>query len=125
MAGDYNAIIPARYRAMTATPAALVVYCTCPDRDTAQRLAEAAVQGGLAACVNLLPGVVSVYTWNGALERAREVLLMAKTTRAAYPALEALWRGEHPYELPEVIAVPVSSGSEPYLQWIEHAVSSS
>ena len=118
-------IIPAGFRAMPAAANALVVLCTCPDRDTALRLADAAVRDRLAACVNLLPGVESVYEWNGRLERAHEVLLLAKTTSQAYPALETLWRSDHPYELPEVIAVPVSSGSESYLQWIEHAVSSS
>ncbi|MGE3847171.1 MAG: divalent-cation tolerance protein CutA [Gammaproteobacteria bacterium] len=108
---------------MTAATECLVLLCTCPDRGTGLRLAEAAVTGRLAACVNLLPGVESVYEWNGALERAGEVLLLAKTTRAAYVALETLWRELHPYELPELLAVPVESGSEAYLQWIERAVS--
>lgn len=108
---------------MTAATECLVLLCTCPDRDTALRLADAAVTGRLAACVNLLPGVESIYEWNGALERAHEVLLLAKTTRAAYPALETLWRELHPYELPELLTVPVVSGSEAYLQWIERAVS--
>lgn len=108
---------------MTASSVALVVLCTVPDRDTATRLAAAAVTQRLAACVNLLPGVESVFLWNGVLERAQEILLVAKTTRAAYSALEQLWRDEHPYELPEVIAVPIGFGSEAYLQWINRAVS--
>lgn len=108
---------------MTATPTAIVVLCTVPDRETATRLAEAAVAQRLAACVTMLPGAESVYLWEGALERAREIQLVAKTTTAAYAALEQLWRSEHPYELPEVIAVPIASGLEAYLQWISHAVS--
>ena len=108
---------------MTIPATAIVVLCTVPDRETATRLAEAAVTQRLAACVTMLPGAESVYLWEGALERAQELLLVAKTTTAAYAALEQLWLSEHPYELPELIAVPIASGLEAYLQWISHAVS--
>ncbi len=108
---------------MTVSATAIVVLCTVPDRETANRLAEAAVSQRLAACVTMLPGAESVYVWEGALERANEIVLMAKTTTGAYAALEQLWLSEHPYELPEVIAVPIASGSEAYLQGINHAVS--
>ena len=107
---------------MTASPAALLVLCTCPDKDCAERLAEAAVTRRLAACVNVMPGLSSLFTWQGALDRADEVMLVAKTTPAAYPALEELWRELHPYELPEVIGVPIAVGSKAYLQWISDAV---
>lgn len=111
---------------MTATLAssALLVLCTCPDRACAERLAETVVAERLAACVNIVPGLTSVYWWQGAVERADEVLLLAKTTTDVYPVLEARLRAAHPYELPEVIAVPMGAGSEPYLQWLTAAVSS-
>ena len=110
---------------MTSDPAALIVLCTCPDQATAEQLAAAAVTADLAACVNIVPGLLSVFKWQGVLERAAEVLLIAKTTSAAYPALEQLWRTQHPYELPEVIAVPITAGSEAYLQWINAALTRS
>ncbi len=103
---------------------ALIVLCTCPDEASAARLAEAAVEGGHAACVNRVPGLLSTFLWQGRVERESEVLLLAKTTPAAYPALEACWSALHPYELPEVIAVDVTTGSAAYLEWIESCVTS-
>jgi periplasmic divalent cation tolerance protein len=103
---------------MTAHPNVLVVLCTCPDRGVAETLAHAAVEQGLAACVNIVPGVTSIYTWQGAVERADEVLLLAKIAGPSYAALETLWRSRHPYELPEVIALPITTGSADYLQWL-------
>jgi periplasmic divalent cation tolerance protein len=96
----------------------LVVFCTCPSRETALELARAAVEAQAAACVNVLPGLTSVYRWQEAIHEDAEVLLVAKTTRARYPELEAVLRARHPYELPEVIAVPVAMGSPAYLQWL-------
>ena len=96
----------------------LVVFCTCPSRDVALELARAAVEARAAACVNVVPGLTSVYHWQGAIQEDAEVLLVAKTTPARYPELEALLRARHPYELPEVIAVPVALGSPDYLQWL-------
>lgn len=109
---------------MTADPRALMVFCTCPDESVAERLADAAVAGRHAACVNRIDGVTSVFAWQGEISRERETLLVAKTTPAAFPALEACWQAQHPYELPEIIAVPVTTGSEAYLSWIESCVSS-
>jgi periplasmic divalent cation tolerance protein len=100
----------------------LIVLCTCPDRTTADVLAAAAVDGRVAACVNIVEGVTSLYLWRGAREQASEVLLIAKTTSGAYAALERLWRARHPYELPEIVAVPIATGSAPYLAWIDAAV---
>jgi periplasmic divalent cation tolerance protein len=101
----------------------LLVYCTCPDEATAQRLATALVDDGLAACVNILPGVQSVYCWQGKRESAQEHLLIIKTLRAAYPQLENTVVRLHPYELPEVIAVPITQGLKGYLAWIDENVS--
>jgi periplasmic divalent cation tolerance protein len=96
----------------------LVVLCTCPDPATARRLAHGLVEDGHAACVNIVPGLHSIYRWQGAVEESAEVLLLAKTERAQYPALEAALRAAHPYELPAVVAVPIVAGSEPYLAWL-------
>lgn len=98
-----------------------LLYTTCPDEESGQRIAESLVAGGLAACVNLIPGLTSIYRWEGRMERAREVLLLAKTTEARLPALQEAIRAGHPYELPEIIAVPVAQGLTPYLDWVREA----
>jgi periplasmic divalent cation tolerance protein len=97
----------------------LLVYCTCPDHDTALRIAQALVDQHLAACVNVVPGLTSVYRWQGQRETALEVLLLIKTQQAVYPELEAALLALHPYELPEIIAVPIEAGLPAYLSWIE------
>ena len=96
---------------------ALLCLTTCPDLDTAQRIADALVEERLAACVNLLPGMQSTYRWQGKVEHAAEVLLLAKTTRVRMPALQERIVALHPYELPEVLAVE-AGGLPAYLQWI-------
>lgn len=95
-----------------------IVFCTCPDAGTAERIARALVEERLAACVNILPGVASVYRWQGAVERADEVLLLAKTAADRVPALSARIAALHPYELPEVLAVEAGAGLPDYLQWV-------
>jgi len=97
---------------------AVVCYCTCPDAGVAERVADALVSARLAACVNILPGVRSVYRWQGAVERADELLLLIKTTRDQVEPLAALVASLHPYELPEVLAVEVVGGSSGYLDWV-------
>ncbi len=101
---------------------ALVVLVTAPDGEPAEALVRALVAEGLAACVNRVPGIRSTYRWQGAVHDDPETLLIAKTTAAAWPALEARVRELHPYELPEVIALPVAAGSAPYLAWLSGAV---
>lgn len=96
----------------------LVCLCTCPDRATGQRVADALVREGLAACVNVLPGVQSVYRWHGVVEHAEEVLLLAKTTRARMDALQSRLLELHPYELPELLAVEAAGGLPAYLDWV-------
>ena len=100
----------------------LLCFCTCPDRPVADRLAEALVAEGLAACVNVVPGLHSVYRWQGAIERSDETLLLIKTTRAGLPALSARIVELHPYELPEVVAVEVAGGLSAYLDWVAEQV---
>ena len=96
----------------------LIALCTCPDAAVGARIAEALVGEGLAACVNTLPGITSVYLWKGEVQRDAEVLLLIKTTQARLPELTGRVRQLHPYELPEVIAVPVSGGLPDYIQWV-------
>jgi periplasmic divalent cation tolerance protein len=97
----------------------LLVLCTCPDQSTAQAIAERVVDEGLAACVNILPEVTSVYQWQGQRETEQEHLLLIKTSAPAYDKLEQRVSELHPYELPEVIAVPIQNGLSAYLGWIE------
>lgn len=98
--------------------AVLICFNTCPDPATAQRLAAILVGERLAACVNVLPGVHSTYLWQGKLEQTDEVLLVIKTTRERYPALQARLPTVHPYELPELVAVEAVEGLPAYLQWV-------
>ena len=97
---------------------ALLVIANCPDEACANRIALAVVEAGLAACVNLLPRVQSVYRWQGAVESASEVPLLIKTTAARYDALEAAIRDLHPYDVPEIIALPIAQGLPAYLDWL-------
>jgi periplasmic divalent cation tolerance protein len=100
----------------------LVVLVTAPEGAAAETLAHALVAEGLAACVNRLPGVESTYRWEGRVQTDRETLLVIKTTALAYPALERRIRDLHPYDTPEVIALPIARGSEPYLAWLSASV---
>ncbi|MDH5831642.1 divalent-cation tolerance protein CutA [Luteimonas sp. M1R5S18] len=97
---------------------AIACLCTCPDAASARRIADALVEARLAACVNVLPGITSVYRWQGKVEQADEVLLVAKTVRARLDALTRQVQALHPYELPEVVAVEISGGLPAYLDWI-------
>lgn len=96
----------------------LLVLTTLPDRASGERIAETLVTAGVAACVNILPGATSIYRWQGRVERADEVPLLIKTTRAAYQRLEEMLLELHPYELPEVIAIPIGTGLPAYLNWV-------
>jgi len=97
---------------------ALLVLTNVPDESLAQTIARALVEQNLAACVNIMPAVRSVYRWQGALEQADEVTLLIKTTQARYAQLEAGIKAMHPYEVPEIIAVPIAAGLPAYLDWI-------
>ena len=97
---------------------ALVVLVTAPAEQKAVEIARALVDERLAACVNVLSGVRSIYRWKGEVCEDPEVLLVVKTTAARFEALRSRVLALHPYETPEVIALPVEAGSEPYLRWI-------
>ena len=96
----------------------LLVITNLPDRASAETLARALVERRAAACVNILAPCRSVYRWKGAIETADEVPLFAKTTRDRYALLERVVRELHPYELPEIIAVPIGGGLPAYLEWV-------
>jgi periplasmic divalent cation tolerance protein len=95
-----------------------LILSTCPDADTAQRLARILVEERLAACVSLLPGGVSTYRWQGLVEQAAEVQLLAKTPADRRDALMARLAELHPYELPEILAVETAAGLPAYLDWV-------
>lgn len=97
---------------------ALLVLTNLPDADSAHALAAALVEQRLAACVNILAPCRSVFRWEGKVEDASEVPLLIKTTKARYPDLEAAIRARHPYELPEIVAVPLTHGLPAYLDWV-------
>ncbi|KRE83635.1 cation tolerance protein [Rhodanobacter sp. Soil772] len=105
---------------MTPTDPATVLlcYCSCPDAASAQAIAEALVGEHLAACVNRVPGIGSTYRWQGVVTTDSEELLLIKTTAACFDALRARVLELHPYDLPELIAVPVERGHEAYLDWV-------
>ncbi|MEK7811844.1 MAG: divalent-cation tolerance protein CutA [Pseudomonadota bacterium] len=96
----------------------LMVFTNLPDRATAERVAACLVTAQVAACVTVLAECMSVYRWQGKVEQASEVPLMIKSSRAAYSRLEAELRKLHPYELPEIIALPVTAGLPEYLNWV-------
>ena len=96
----------------------LVVLCTCPERQDAERIAHTVVDRRIAACVNVLPGVSSIYRWQGSVDMAEEVLMVIKTTRAQYASLQEAVVSSHPYEVPEIIALPVTVGLPAYLAWL-------
>ena len=100
---------------------AILVLCTCPDESVALNIARALVREGLAACVNRIAAVTSIYQWQGRLCEDSEQLLVIKTSPARYEALEMRLKALHPYEIPEIIAIPVVTGSSPYLAWLAAA----
>lgn len=96
----------------------LVLLCTCPDTTVAGEIAAALVEPGHAACCNIVPGLTSVYSWQGEVHQDPEVLLIVKTTRTAYSGAQETIQRLHPYELPEIIALPIEQGLNDYLSWI-------
>ncbi len=101
----------------------LVVLVTCPAGEVASKLGRLLVEEKLAACVNVVGPIRSVYWWEGAVQEDEEALLVLKTTRAAWPKLRERILAEHPYEVPEVLALPVEDGAEAYLDWVGRSVS--
>ena len=114
-----SATLSVPFRIAVSPLPALICFCTCPDTDTADRLARTLVEERLAACVQRLPGVRSVYRWQGRVESADEHLLLIKTAPAQWPALQARVLDLHPHDVPELIAVETAAGLPAYLDWIQ------
>jgi periplasmic divalent cation tolerance protein len=100
----------------------VVVLCTVGSAEEAERIAGALVERRLAACVNVVPGVTSFYRWKGELNRDAEHLLVVKTTAARFEALREALVEMHPYDVPEVVELPIERGHGPYLEWIDESV---
>lgn len=98
--------------------AAIVVLCTAPDDEAATRIASALLDARCVACVNLVPGVRSLYRWKGAVTDAHEIQLLIKTRADRFADVERVVRATHPYEVPELLALPIVAGSADYLAWI-------
>ncbi len=96
-----------------------LILCTCPDQKTADTIARRLVTDKLAACVNILPGLTSIYEWQGEIETAQENLLLIKSHRYRFVEIESAIKQTHPYQLPEIIAVDIERGSSDYLKWID------
>lgn len=104
------------------TDSVIIALSTCPDDSSAAGIAATLVKEGLAACVNRIGGVRSTYVWDGRLHDDTEILLIMKTTAERLAALEARLRDLHPYELPELVALPLTGGNERYLDWVRTGV---
>lgn len=96
-----------------------LILTTCPSLEVAQQLAERLVSERLAACVNILPGAISIYEWQGQMENSAEWVLLIKSRIDLLEELETSLLAHHPYELPEFIVVPIETGHIPYLQWVD------
>jgi periplasmic divalent cation tolerance protein len=110
---------------MTEKEKILVVLTTCGNASVGEGIARALVGDHLAACVNRIAGVASTYIWDGQVVSEDEVLLVIKTTADRFPALQARLRELHPYEVPEILALPVCAGAENYLDWVRDSVAAS
>ena len=99
-----------------------LILVTAPNRKTARALTRAALEARLVACANLVPAIESHYWWQGKLEQSNEILIVFKTIKSNLGALEKLILAQHPYDTPEIIALPIATGTERYLRWIETEV---
>ena len=102
---------------MTTPHELIVIFCTVPDDETAERLATGLVEKRLAACVKVIPGVRSFYRWEGKLEVGSEIQLLIKTQRSHFKAIDAWIDEQHPYDVPELVAIPASDVGKPYAEW--------
>lgn len=100
----------------------IVIFVTCPNTKVATIIADSLVKEKLAACVNIVSGLTSIYEWKGKIEKAKEVLLVIKTQKKLFVKLEESIKKLHPYDVPEIIALPITAGNKPYLNWIQTTV---
>ncbi|WP_286264958.1 divalent-cation tolerance protein CutA [Thalassotalea atypica] len=99
-----------------------VVLCNCPDNNVAQAIATQLVREKLAACVNIMPGITSVYSWQEKIETDTEVMLLIKTTQNQFDRLAALINNIHPYDVPEIVSLNIQQGDNAYLNWITESL---
>ncbi len=99
---------------------AIIIYCTVPDKRVAKEIAKYIIKHHLAACVSAVDRVESVFSWDGEIEKEKEVMLMIKTLRPNFEKIKVLITELHPYNVPEIIAVPIVDCSKEYLQWLAH-----
>ncbi|MEG0007771.1 MAG: divalent-cation tolerance protein CutA [Aeromonas sp.] len=102
---------------------AILVLCTCPDEASADLICEQLLSRNLAACINQLPGLTSVYRWQGQIERSREIQLIIKSRDALFEPLRQCIQDHHPYKVPEILALPIVQGHQPYLDWLTQETS--
>jgi len=102
----------------------VVIFITCATRGEARRIAKALVAKRLAACANIVPGIESLFRWKGRIDRATEVLVIVKTRAGHFKRVEEEVKRLHSYEVPEIVMIPITEGSAPYLDWIDSSVSS-
>uniref|UniRef100_A0A2P2IL39 Protein CutA, chloroplastic n=1 Tax=Rhizophora mucronata TaxID=61149 RepID=A0A2P2IL39_RHIMU len=112
---------PAKMEANSNTVPSIVVYVTVPNREAGNKLAHSIVKEKLAACVNIVPGIQSVYQWQGEIQTDSEELLIIKTRQSLLEALKEHVKANHEYEVPEVISLPITGGSIPYLEWLKNS----
>lgn len=101
----------------------ILVLCTAPNADVGATLGRGLVEAKLAACVNIIPGIRSIYRWEGAVQDEEEVQLLIKTRRALFETLRDWLNEKHPYDVPELLAFPIEAGSKPYLDWVHEQTS--
>ena len=97
----------------------VIIFFSCPDQNSAKKLAHELVEKNLAACVNIIPKIESIYKWQGKIEKGKEILLIIKTKQDLYKKVEEFIIKNHPYDCPEIIMLPIKQGSEEYLRWLE------
>ncbi len=102
----------------------IIVFCTTPGKDSAEKIARSLVEKRLAACANIVDNITSIYRWKGEICRDDEAMLLIKTTADAYEALEKEIKARHPYDTPEIVALPLLKGSAEYLKWIGESLKS-
>lgn len=108
---------------MNRPTACMMIFCTCPSYAVAEEIAKKVIEAKLAACANIIPGLTSVYTWEGKTEISSEVQLLFKTTEETLEKLESFLISIHPYECPEIIGVPIQYGYKGYLEWLKNSLS--
>jgi len=99
-----------------------IALTTCPNREVAHRLAQTAIEQQLAACVNIIPNIQSVYQWQGKIETDDELLLLMKTNQQTLNALKLFIQQQHPYDTPEFVSIQLESGAQAYLDWINYSL---